>query len=181
MSEHDEDTADPALPQAVQELIAQEQMRAVDPDWHTVARLASRALELGRAQAPAAAWHPIETAPKDRTVIGERLRTLAADWSAADGYAPSCIEEAADALSTASPAPACASCAEQVKARGAVEAHLRETIQAKDAEIAKLRSALKEMTDDLEARWDMKDSSTNPGIRHCVEQARAALTGQGEP
>lgn len=38
-----------------------------------------------------------------------------------------------------------------------------------------LLAALKEIADDLEARWDMRDRSTNPGIRHCVEQARAAI------
>lgn len=39
-----------------------------------------------------------------------------------------------------------------------------------------LLHALKEMTEDLVARWDMNDASTNPGIKHCVEQARKALT-----
>ena len=38
-----------------------------------------------------------------------------------------------------------------------------------------LLAALKEMTEDLEARWDMNDRSTNPGIRHCVEQAKAVI------
>jgi len=38
-----------------------------------------------------------------------------------------------------------------------------------------LKTALVDLVEDLEARWDMNDSHTNPGIRHCVEQARKAL------
>jgi hypothetical protein len=38
-----------------------------------------------------------------------------------------------------------------------------------------LLAALKAMVDDLEARWDMSAPSTNPGIRHNVEQAKAAI------
>lgn len=38
-----------------------------------------------------------------------------------------------------------------------------------------LLAALKEMTEDLEARWDMRDRSTNFGIVHCVERARNAI------
>jgi len=38
-----------------------------------------------------------------------------------------------------------------------------------------LKKALIDLVEDLEARWDMNDSHTNPGIRHCVEQAIKAL------
>lgn len=38
-----------------------------------------------------------------------------------------------------------------------------------------LLAALKGLVDDLKARWDMNHPSTNPGIRHHVEQADAAI------
>jgi hypothetical protein len=38
-----------------------------------------------------------------------------------------------------------------------------------------LLAALKEFVDDIEARWDMNSPSTNPGIKQCVEQAKAAI------
>lgn len=40
---------------------------------------------------------------------------------------------------------------------------------------AAVLSALREMTDDLEARWDMNDPRTNPGIKHNVARAREAI------
>lgn len=50
------------------------------------------------------------------------------------------------------------------------------------AEILTLRKSrcdllmvLKNIVDDLEARWDMRDAGTNPGIRHNVEQAKVAI------
>jgi len=73
----------PALPQAVEELIRQEAqmivltLRPHDPGswasneawlWLVLERFA-RALERGRAQAPAPDWQPIETAPKDGTLV----------------------------------------------------------------------------------------------------------------
>jgi hypothetical protein len=36
-------------------------------------------------------------------------------------------------------------------------------------------AALKDIVDDLEARWDMDDPRTNPGIKHNVERAKAAI------
>ena len=47
----------------------------------------------------------------------------------------------------------------------------RESEQARQ----QLTGALKSIGDDLEARWDMTDSRTNPGIRAIVEQAKAVL------
>jgi hypothetical protein len=38
-----------------------------------------------------------------------------------------------------------------------------------------LLEALQEFADDAEARWDMQSRRTNPGIKHCVKQARAAI------
>ena len=38
-----------------------------------------------------------------------------------------------------------------------------------------LLEALRETIEDLEARWDMNDPRTNPGIRQCVERGRAAI------
>jgi rubrerythrin len=55
---------------------------------------------------------------------------------------------------------------------------IREKEQALSTERARqqgLKTALVDLVEDLEARWDMNDSHTNPGIRHCVEQARKAL------
>jgi hypothetical protein len=47
--------------------------------------------------------------------------------------------------------------------------------EASEAQVQALREALQEMTEDLEARWDMNDPRTNPGIRHNVERARSLL------
>lgn len=38
-----------------------------------------------------------------------------------------------------------------------------------------LLEALRALSDDIEERFDMQDRSTNPGIKYCVEQARAAI------
>jgi hypothetical protein len=38
-----------------------------------------------------------------------------------------------------------------------------------------LRAALVGLVDDLEARWDMSDPRTNPGIKHHVQQAKEAI------
>ena len=43
------------------------------------------------------------------------------------------------------------------------------------AECDALRAALKDIADDYEDRFDMNDPSTNPGIKHVVREARAAL------
>lgn len=43
-------------------------------------------------------------------------------------------------------------------------------------ERSELLVTLKNIVDDLEARWDMRDSRTNPGIKHNVAQAKAAIT-----
>ena len=48
-------------------------------------------------------------------------------------------------------------------------------IEADAARIAKLEHALRDFIEDMEARWDMNDPRTNPGIRHCVEQGRKVL------
>jgi hypothetical protein len=48
---------------------------------------------------------------------------------------------------------------------------LRELLDERD----ELRAALTAMVDDLEARWDMRDPRTNPGIVDCVTQAKATL------
>ena len=40
------------------------------------------------------------------------------------------------------------------------------------AEAPDLLNALKEIVDDLEARWNMRDPRTNPGIRDNVDRAR---------
>ncbi len=41
--------------------------------------------------------------------------------------------------------------------------------------IAKLVDALRDFAEDAEGRWDMNSRSTNPGIKHCVKQARAVI------
>ncbi len=46
----------------------------------------------------------------------------------------------------------------------------------KDAELQRLREALKEITDDYADRFDLNRPSTNPGIKYVIEQARVALT-----
>jgi hypothetical protein len=38
-----------------------------------------------------------------------------------------------------------------------------------------LLEALKDIVEDLEARWDMSDRRTNPGIVSCVEKGRHAI------
>lgn len=38
-----------------------------------------------------------------------------------------------------------------------------------------LLEALVALTEDIADRFDMESPSTNPGIKHCIEQARAAL------
>ena len=43
---------------------------------------------------------------------------------------------------------------------------------------ATLVEALREITDDIEERFDMDSPSTNPGIKSCVANARAALAAQ---
>ena len=45
---------------------------------------------------------------------------------------------------------------------------------------AQLVEALKDITGDISERFDMESSSTNPGIKNCVENARAALAAAGE-
>src|SRR5678815_3435394 len=40
---------------------------------------------------------------------------------------------------------------------------------------SELLTVLKDMVDDLEARWDMNDRSTNPGIVHNVRRAKQAI------
>lgn len=47
----------------------------------------------------------------------------------------------------------------------------------RDAEVARLREALKDIADDYSERFDMESPSTNPGMKFVVEQARAALAG----
>lgn len=44
------------------------------------------------------------------------------------------------------------------------------------ARVAQLEAALRDAVEDAEDRWDMDAPSTNPGIKHWVEQGRAALT-----
>ena len=48
---------------------------------------------------------------------------------------------------------------------------LAEVTAARDS----LLLALKAMVEDLEARWDMADPRTNPGIRHNVETSKRAI------
>ncbi|OZI38998.1 hypothetical protein CEG14_05535 [Bordetella genomosp. 1] len=38
-----------------------------------------------------------------------------------------------------------------------------------------LLEALQELADDIADRFDMDSPSTNPGIKHCIKQARAAI------
>ncbi len=45
----------------------------------------------------------------------------------------------------------------------------------KDAELQRLREALKEITDDYADRFDLNRPGTNPGIKYVIEQARLAL------
>lgn len=45
---------------------------------------------------------------------------------------------------------------------------------------AQLVEALKDITGDISERFDMESSSTNPGIKNCVENARVALAAAGE-
>lgn len=52
---------------------------------------------------------------------------------------------------------------------------LAESIRILQAERDALRAALKDIADDYEDRFDMNDPSTNPGIKHVVREARAAL------
>ena len=49
---------------------------------------------------------------------------------------------------------------------------------AKDAINAELVAALKDITDDICERFDMESSSTNSGIKNCVERARAAIAAK---
>ena len=59
-----------------------------------------------------------------------------------------------------------------------VAADLAETSDAlhrSQSEVERLREALKDIADDYEDRFDMDSPSTNPGIKHVVRQARAAL------
>jgi len=49
----------------------------------------------------------------------------------------------------------------------------------RDAAITALEKALRDLIEDLEARWDMQAPSTNPGIKACVEQGKAALSALG--
>lgn len=44
---------------------------------------------------------------------------------------------------------------------------------------AQLVAALQDITGDICERFDMESSSTNPGIKNCVENARAALAAAG--
>lgn len=46
---------------------------------------------------------------------------------------------------------------------------------------ASLLKALKDIVDDLEARWDMRDPSTNPGIKDNVERAKAIIAKAERP
>jgi hypothetical protein len=55
---------------------------------------------------------------------------------------------------------------------------IKQTLLARDEEVKRLRAALKDLVEDLEARWDMRDPRTNPGIRHYVQRAKDALAGQ---
>ncbi|MFJ3117860.1 hypothetical protein ACIPI6_15095 [Pseudomonas protegens] len=38
-----------------------------------------------------------------------------------------------------------------------------------------LLEALQDLTDDIAERFDMDSPSTNPGIKHCIDAARAAI------
>lgn len=49
---------------------------------------------------------------------------------------------------------------------------------AVDAINDELVAALKDITDDICERFDMESSSTNPGIKNCVERARAAISAK---
>jgi hypothetical protein len=57
------------------------------------------------------------------------------------------------------------------------EMHYAWRKRAEEAEAQRndLLAVLKDMTEDLEARWDMRDRSTNPGIVVNVERANAAI------
>jgi hypothetical protein len=49
---------------------------------------------------------------------------------------------------------------------------------AEDDINAEVLSALQDITDDICERFDMNSSSTNPGIKNCVERARAAIAAK---
>lgn len=53
------------------------------------------------------------------------------------------------------------------------------TVNEPSAIQAQLVAALKDITGDICERFDMESSSTNPGIKNCVENARAALAAAG--
>jgi hypothetical protein len=55
---------------------------------------------------------------------------------------------------------------------------IKDELLSRDEEVKRLRTALKDLVEDLEARWDMRDPRTNPGIRHYVERANGALAGE---
>lgn len=44
----------------------------------------------------------------------------------------------------------------------------------------KIETALRDIVEDMEARWDMSAASTNPGIKACVANAKAALSLRGD-
>lgn len=58
---------------------------------------------------------------------------------------------------------------------GRLKQAIATALAEQEATIAQLRAALANLVKDLEARWDMQSSTTNPGIRKYVSEARALL------
>jgi hypothetical protein len=52
---------------------------------------------------------------------------------------------------------------------------LIDEVERLQQERGELLAALKDLVEDLKARWDMRDPRTNPGIRHYVDRAEATI------
>lgn len=68
----------------------------------------------------------------------------------------------------------------ELPATAAMMREAADALAAQRAALAQLRKALHDFVEDCEARWDMNDPRTNPGIKHCVEHGRAALSASSK-